>query len=294
METTWVRVSARLCVAACLACAPAHAEHHMGTSWSGDLGVGYDDNVGNAGPNADVRDDAFVAAGLNLDWSWRPTLNTGLLLRGSLRGEGYGEVDGLSNGKLVAMARLSHRPGGGFYAPTLAVWASAALREFDSRMRDGEEYRAGVFVSEPITTAIGARLGASLAERESYGAVFDLSSWSASLDLDWQVAPMLTLYAGYQFHDGDIVSTAFAAPKSSHLGGGGGGGPGAKGHPDDAFDGLFAYRVEAKTQVASLGVNLPLSPKFALDAQVRRADAETGGGSGYGRWQAVVSALTRF
>ncbi|MGH8442927.1 MAG: hypothetical protein ACRETF_08520 [Nevskiaceae bacterium] len=277
---------------ACLAVAPARADHHMGFSWSGDLGVGYDDNVGNAALEADVRDDTILSGALNLDFHWRPTLFTALLLRGSLRGEGYDKADGLSNGKFTAMARVSHRPGGGFYAPTLAGWISAAVWEFDSRMRDGSEYRAGVFLVGPITTAVSARLGVAGVERSGDSYVFDMSSWSAGIDIDWRVLPALTLYAGYQFHDGDIVSTGSVPPKSSHLPGGGGGSSAAD--PDDAFDGLFAYRVDATTHLVTVGVNVPLSARLAIDGQLRRADSETDGGTGYDRWQGTVSALVRF
>ena len=59
-------------LAAVLAAMPAHANHHMGFVWSGDLGVGYDDNVGNASLSGDVEDDTFVSAGLNLDFTTPP------------------------------------------------------------------------------------------------------------------------------------------------------------------------------------------------------------------------------
>lgn len=277
---------------AALTAMPARADHHIGYGFSGDLGVGHDDNVGNASQSSDVAGDTFVSAGLNLDVNWKPTLFTSLLLRSSLRGDGFDDADGLSNGKLVEMIRVSHRPAGGFYAPTLAAWVSAGLWEFDSAMRDGVEYRGGVYVSEPITTTISMRLGASVNERASDSKVFDLSTWAATLDLDWQVLPRLTVYTGYQFSDGDIVSTGSSAPKSSHIPGGGGGSSAAD--PDDAIEGLFAYRVDAKTHVATLGFNVPLSARLAVDVQLKRADSETDGGTGYDRWQGVVSALSRF
>jgi hypothetical protein len=267
---------------------PAAADHHVKLRWSGDLGFGYDDNVGAAANGPDIRDSAFVSAGLNLDQSRRLGSTTGLLLRGSLRGEAYEAAQGLSNGKLTALARLSHRPEGGFYMPTLAGWVSASLWEFDSAMRDGAEYRVGAYLSEPLTTALSARLSVQVSERTADSAVFDLSAWSAGLNLDWSVLGVLTLYAGYHFHDGDLVSSASVYPKAHEPE------PGDDSYDDDALDGLTAYRVQARTQVGALGVNVPISGQLSLDAQVQQVESETDYGVGYSRSLAVVSALLRF
>lgn len=275
-----------------LLAAPAGAEQPAKLRWSGDLGVGYDDNVGNASDDNDIRDSTVVVGGVNLDYMHPLSLNTGLLLRGALQGEAVEGEDGLSHGRLLAMARLSHRPNGGFYMPTFAVWASAGALEFNSTMRDGFEFRGGLFLSEPLTTSIAARFGVAAVERSADNSVFDLSGWSASVNLDWAVTPGFTFYTGYQFQDGDVVSTGTVPPKSTHLPSGCGGASACD--PDDALDGQSAYRVDAKTLVATLGINVPLSPRFSLDAQVRHADSESDGGDGYDRFQAVVSALTRF
>lgn len=270
----------------------ALAERPVKVRWSGDLGVGYDDNVGNARDRVNIRDSTVVAGGVNLDYTRALSLNTGLLLRGALQGEAVEAEDGLSHGRLLAMARLSHRPSGGFYMPTFAVWASAAALEFNSTMRDGFEFRGGLFLSGPLTTSIAARFGVAAVERSAANYVFDLSGWSASVNLDWAVTPGVTLYTGYQFQDGEVVSTGTVPPKSTHL-------PTRCGaasacDPDDALKGQSAYRVDAKTRLGTLGINVPLSPRFSLDAQVRHTDSESDGGDGYDRFQGLVSALTRF
>lgn len=279
-----------LMAGALLFAVPAAADHHVKLRWSGDLGLGYDDNVGNAAQDEDRRDSAFVSAGLNLDQARRLGSTTGLLLRGSLRAEAYEATQALSNGKLTALARLAHRPEGGFHVPTLAGWVSASLWEFDSAMRDGTEIRVGAYVAEPLTTALSARVSAQASERRAASEVFDLSSWSAGLSLDWSVLGALTLYAGYQFHDGELVSSGSGyggyAPE-----------PGDDSYAaswDDALDGQTAYRVQARTQVGSAGLNVPVSANLSLDAQVQQVESEASGGIGYSRSIAVVSALARF
>jgi hypothetical protein len=284
-------LAAAIGTALLLLAGPAGAEHHVRLHWSADLGVGYDDNVGNAAMGGDARDSGVISGGVNLDYVRALSLNTALLLRGGLQGDGYEAEDGLSNVRLLAMTRLSHRPTGGFYMPTFAGWISAGVLEFDSTMRDGLEFRGGLFVTEPLTTTIAARLSFAASERRSGSSVFDLSGWSAGLNLDWVVAPRFTLYGGYQFQDGDVVSTGTLPPKSSHLPGGCGSATACD--PDDALDGQFAYRVDAQTHIGTFGLNVPLSGRLAVDAQARRIDSTADGGTRYARWQGVVSVLLR-
>jgi hypothetical protein len=276
----------------CLTAAPVAAEHHIKVRWSGDLGVGYDDNVGNASDDDDVRDSTVVAGGVNLDYTHGLSLNTGLLVRGALQGEAVEAEDGLSHGRLLVMARLSHRPNGGFFMPTFSAWASAGVLEFNSAMRDGFEFRGGLFLSGPLTTAISARFGVAAVERSADSYVFDLSGWSASVNLDWAVTPGFTLYTGYQFQDGDVASTGTVQPKATHTPGGCGAASACD--PDDALDGQFAYRIDASTHVGTLGINLPWSQRVALDAQLRRIDSSTPGDTRYERLQGLVSILLRF
>ena len=274
-----------------LLAAPAGAEHHVKVHWSGDLGAGYDDNVGSAAEGVDTRDSAFVSAGLNLDYGRRLTPGTGLLLRGSLRGDAYEGAEALSSGKLTGMVRLAHRAEGGFYRPTLAGWVSASLWEFDSALRDSTEVRAGLYLSEPLTTAISARFSVQASERMADSAVFDLSAWSTGVNLDWNVLGAVTLYGGYQFHDGQLVSSASIYPKAHEPE------PGDDSQyayqEDDALDGLYAYRVDAQSHLMTLGANLPLSEKLSIDAQVQQVESETDSGVGYSRRLAVVSVLMR-
>jgi hypothetical protein len=286
-------VSASLAAAVLLlgATTPAAAEHHMRVQAGGDLGFAYDDNVGNAQADEDARDSAVLTGGAHVDLARALSLHTALLLRGTLQGEAYEAESALSHLRLGAMARLSHRPGGGFYTPTLAAWLSAGALEFDSALRDGFEYRAGLHVIEPLTTALVARVSVAAAERRADNAVFDTSQWSAGLNVDWSVLARLTAYFGYQFQDGDIVSTGSLPPKSTHTAEGCG--TASACDPDDALEGLFAYRVEGSTHVVTVGANVPLSARLALDAQLRRADASAGENA-YERLQGAVSLLLRF
>lgn len=265
---------------------PASADVRL----NGDFGIGFDDNVGNAAEDIDARESAVVSGAVNADYRLGLTPSLGLLLRGGMQGEAYESEGALSNARALLMTRLSFRPVGGFHMPTFGASIAGALNEYDSAMRDGFDYRAGLHVIEPLTTALSLRLAVGATERRGDSEVFDLSSWNAGLDLDWQVMPAFTLYAGYQYQDGDVVSSGTVVPKSSHLPGGAGIATAAD--PDDAIDGQFAYRIDATTHVTTLGFNLPLSGRLSVDGQVRRIDSgATAGETSYERLQGVVSVL---
>lgn len=273
------------------AAGPAAAEHHAHTRYGGELGAGYDSNVANSEADADIRESAFFTGGASAEYFHRLNLYTTMVLRGSLQGEHYERYDGLSNAKATGAARLLFRPDGGFLTPVLGAWVSASYWEFDSAIRDSDEYRGGMFANQQLTTRISGRLALSAAWRESDSRVFDTRGASAALNLDWRTADRATLYGGYQFYRGDVVSTA--APTALKIGL-----AAEEIEPDDAFGGLAAdqraYRLDADAHIGTLGFNYALSPKLSADLQGQYVDTRADYGNEYQRALAVLSLLARF
>jgi hypothetical protein len=279
-----------LALAAVLVALPARAEHHVRIHTSGDLASGFDDNVTNAQDDGDIRESGFASGSFNADYVRQLSLYTTLMLRGSLQAEHWNSFDGLSNAKATVMGRMLYRGDGDFYTPTFAAWLSASAWEFDSEIRDSNEYRGGVFVTEHLTTQLQGRAALNANLRESEGEVFDLSGWSLSLNLDWAAAPRATVYTGYQFYDGDVTSTAtpslwigLAAEAIE---------------ADDAFGGLAgglrAYRLDANAQIATLGFNYALGRKLSADLQGQYISTRADARNHYERMVGVVSLLARF
>lgn len=252
------------------------------------LGGGYDDNVRLS--ENDKSDSAFTALSLSAERSFFFSPSWGLLARGSLLGEVMHEFEELSNAKARALLRGLYRPRGGFYAPLLAVWGSAARWEFDSEIRRSNEYRGGVFIAQPLTTRLNARLELAVSRRSAEGAVFDLSGQSAALSLSWMALERLSLNLGYEFQTGD---TAPSADLNLHIVR-----AAERIEADDAFGGLadnqFAYRIDTDTHIVTTGLNWRLTRNWALDGQVQAIDAEGESGFGYERLIGVLSLLARF
>jgi hypothetical protein len=282
--------AALLTLVALLAAAPAQAEHHIRIHYSGDMASGFDNNVTTAQDDADIRESGFASASGNVDYFRQLNLFTSLQLRGSLQGEYWNSFDGLNNGKATAMARLLYRANGDFFTPTLAAWMSASVWEFDSAIRDSNEYRAGAYALEQLTTQLTGRFALMANLRESDGEVFDLSGYSASLNVDWVPAPRSTVYGGYQYYVGGVTSTAtpslWIGVAAEAI------------EADDAFGGLAgglkAYRLDATAQIFTLGYNYAITRKLSVDAQGLYVTTSADFGIEYQKTVGVISLLARF
>lgn len=277
-------------------------------SFGGELGATYDDNVGNASGAGDRRATTRIGAGAQATYTHPLGLFAALQLRGALDGEADLEFQQLSYGRADARARFLWKPGESFFAPVLAPWISAGHRQFGSGLRDSEDYRAGAYLAQPLTTRLQGRLGFAWSRRDARSRVFDGQARSYEASLDWALTPGLTLYGEYRRDDGPIVISAegVVTPKSEHLYLY----PAASAVERDEALGRdwYAYRFAGRTAIAALGANVPLGRDFALDAQLRWAHSTLdanytygggGGGTtppdnGYDRWLGDVSLLMRF
>ena len=276
-------------------------------TFDAEFGAGYDSNPRNASMGEDEAQSS-IRAGVGGGYETRFTPNTGLQLRASLAGEHNQDYDQLSHGRLDTRARLLFKPGGGFFVPLVAAWVGASGRDYGSGIRDSFDYRAGLYLVESITTRISARVEAQFAKRDSASRVFDTEETAFGVSVDWSPAAWLTTYAAFRYGQGDLVVTARGgepSPKSYHLlyleG------PAAAIERDDAYpdddddsddtddsDDWLAYRLDATTQVITLGFNVPLTKDLALDVQGQSASAELDAGYSYDRTLGAVTLLLRF
>lgn len=257
---------------------------------NGSASVGYDSNISASQANAEKVDSAFYSMLLAGDYIVPLSERTAMTLRGQVQGDAYHEFDKLSNGRALALVRVAWKPGQGFFTPVLSGWASAARLEYGSQIRTGNEYRGGVFLTQQVTTTISARAEIKGFHRESEGRVFDLSGQSAALSFNWMLLPVLGVSAGFEYQTGDATSSAAPSVRIARAA--------EVIEPDDAFGGLaanqFAYRIDARTRIASLGLNWRFSRDWALDAQLQSVSVDGDFGNQYDRLLGVIGILVRF
>lgn len=260
-----------------------------------ELSAGYDSNVGNAGQRENQKDVTSLHASAGLGWERRYGRFTALQLQGAASVEPVFGLDQLTNAGVMGRLRVLHKPGKGFYTPVLAAWVATGARDYGSRIRDSMDYRAGVSAAVPLTTRVQARVEAQRVQRESRRRVYDLAYSSYALNLDWAAAERLTVYANVRFNDGPFVVSAFGdgdiQPKVEHR------------YLEDAAEAVeadpafgddwWAFRMDGRTRIDTLGFNVPLTGALALDVQAQHSDARSSG-FGYERWLGSAGLLFRW
>ncbi len=256
-------------------------------SFSGEITLGHDDNLANVREGARLFEDGFSLVRMQVGQALPVSAYSALLLQASGQAQNFIEYQGLTNLRAQVLARYLMRPGRGFFVPTLALSGSLAGLAYDSELRDSTEYRALLYLNQPLTTRLSLR--ASVAgkwHRDSDGGIFDDSTTQYGVDLDWHVLPSLVVYGGYQWRDGDFIAVGLPPPPVLAAA--------AAFAPDDVFEGQIAYRQDGRGEIANLGFNYSFSPLTSLDVQAQLADVESDFGVHYERVITMASLLFRY
>jgi hypothetical protein len=232
-----------------------------------ELGYTYDDNVTLGRASDEILWDQFLSLNVSASRALRISDNTRLVVTGLLSGEKYFNYNGLSNLSGGLDVELQYRQSGAFDAITFAAFARGWLVNYDSHLRDGSHYSAGVNARGAVTDRISLFGELAWNQRRAQSEVWDLTDYSALLNLDYSLGSSGTLYVTGQYLRGDVVSDGFATLVNVSL---------AQVFVlDDAFPGkqLFAYRSDARTWVSTVGYNLPLGDRTSIDFSWRRVQS---------------------
>lgn len=271
-------VTALLCG---LACGSASA-----LDFTADAALGSDDNIVSAREGTPTLAEQFLQLGAAASHS--ELLGPGLALRWQARvdGRAHARYQGLNELATGVDGSLLLRPGKGFGAPTFGVTLGIGGSAFQSRLRDAREARARLFARAALTTRVSARASLFAATRGSDSQVFDTDVRGAALGLDWQATRALTLTAGYEYRDGDVVSLR---------------NPSTQGlrffdavEADDAFRGRQAVRFRAQTHIGGIGAQYALTPRLVLDTQLKWIESDSDFGTRYQRLTTLSGLLLRF
>jgi hypothetical protein len=232
-----------------------------------DLAYTYDDNVTLGRTHDEILWDQSLALDASASRALRIGDHSRLVVTGLLSGAKFSNYNGLSNLSGGLDAELQYRQSGAFDAITFAAFARGWLDNYASHLRDGSHYSVGVSARGAVTDRIDLAAELAWNERRAQSEVWDLTDYSARLDLDYSLGRGGTLYLNAEYRRGDVVSDGHATLVNVSL---------AKVFVlDDAFPNQqwFAYRSEARTWISTVGYNLPLGDRASLDISWRRVQS---------------------
>jgi hypothetical protein len=240
-----------------------------------DLGYTYDDNVTRSRAGDEILADQLLGLNVSASGALRIDDNVRLVVTGLLSGEKFSTYNGLSNLSGGLQAELQYRQSGAFDAITFAAFARGWLDNYASHLRDGSHFSVGVSAHGALTDRIGVSGELARNQRRAQSEVWDLTDYSARLNLDYSLGRSGTLYLNGEYRRGDTVSDGHATLVNVSL---------AQVFVlDDAFPDkqLFAYRSNARTWVGIVGYNLPLGQRASIDISWRRAQSTPTGRLGF-------------
>jgi hypothetical protein len=254
-----------------------------------EAGFTTDDNVTRA-RGADRLSDQSYSLNLSKSLDIPVSQHTRLLLLGFLGGEKFRAYTGLSRYFYGIQGEFQYRASGEFGSPIFGAFVRGSKDQYESDLRDGYRYSAGLTVRKPVTDRIHLFGNLAYNVRDGKSTVFDTKDWSTRLNLDYALTRSGSVYLGGEYRRGDVVSTAI--PSLAYVA--------EASVQDDAYTDIVrqAYRLKAGTALATIGYNLAFGEGQALDVSWRWAQSTSTSTPGntirYFDNQFTVAYLIRF
>ena len=263
-------------------CCPAAAVAH----WIADVDAGllHDSNLNNAQLKSDIRSDTALSAAFSVGQFVQLTPSDSLTVTANAKAETYQHFSGMNNVSAGITIAVRRKLAVGAEAPWLRLSTSAARLDFQNSVRDGWLLRAAMAAGKRLSERWELQAEYSNEKRTGDNAVrtvaalpgdvFDVMSHAVSLDVRFSVTEKTLVFAGYVWREGDVVSTSapnakiFAASTALTR--------------DPAFGtAARAYRLDAVTRIASVGVSQAIGPNSALNVSYQRQMTHGDGGNNY-------------
>ncbi len=235
-----------------------------------EAGITHDDNVTRAKSSSDKRSDTVYNVNISKVFALLPlSEQSRLVLTGALAGEKYSRHKRLSHVGLSADAKFQYRNSSEFFEPTWSAFAKLTALSYDSSMRDGNQVAVGLSMERALTDRISVFGALTHNRRVADSAVFETRDNSLSASIDYALGAASTLYLGGEYRRGDIISGGRRSLENISI---------AKVYAvDDAFavgaDTFYSYRIKGHTALLTIGYNLNLGERGALDFSWRLARA---------------------
>jgi len=265
------------------------AAHHDSSDIRFDVGMTYDDNVTRGRLPTETLRDTSVNLAANKVMIFPIADTVRVLVVGTVGGDRFHSYNGLDRLFGGVRGELQYRGSAAFDSPIIAAFGRVVGEQFESKVRRGVRASAGVSIRQPITDRILAFGALAHNERFAKSDVFDTRDNSLQLNLDYALSSDSTIYLAGEYRRGDVVSSGRGSLENIDI---------AKVFVlDDAFTNTptFAYKVEATTNIFTLGYNLSFGTRDSLDLSWRRARSTPQARPGFnaaGPWSYVADQFS--
>jgi len=230
-----------------------------------------DSNVTRA-PAGDALSDRILGVRVSAGGVIPLSTRTRVAVQGFAGIQKFGTYTGLSNNFIGTQGDFFFRSSGEFTAATYGAFVRTAKEEYESTLRDGYRHAFGVTVQKPLTDRVQLFGGLTRNISDGKSTVFDARNTALRGNADWTLGRWNTVYLGAEYRTGDSVSTVsrndpirtlgFVNTASAII-------------QDDAFNDTprDAYRLKARTVIATLGYNRAIDERHAVDISLRRVQS---------------------
>jgi opacity protein-like surface antigen len=226
-----------------------------------EVGVMRDDNLTRANMRADRVSDNVAFAGVRKPFNYSLTEHSQLVFNGTLGGEKFRQIDGLSRSYIGGDVEYQYRGSSAFDEPTYGAFLKLTVEDFDSVQRDGNRISVGVSLRRTLTDRVNLYAALSHNRRHASSEVFSSSENALRGNLDFQLTDHALFYVGAEYRRGHIVSTGWPMMASARVS--------DVWTMDDVFAGMLTYRLRGNTTLVTLGFNYALTPSQSVDLSWR-------------------------
>lgn len=244
-----------LLLSACISL--ASYAHSATLDMQAGIQVQHDDNVTRTMNNGNKVADQSLMLSISQPFVLPIYEHARTIFTGGLDAAQYRYLEKLSHVSGRIQGEVQYRGSAEFGTPTYALFAKAALVDYQSKQRDGLEFSYGISVRKTLTDRIKSYAAILHHQRNAQNTVFKNKYDAILFNLDYDIRAVGTLYLGGEYRDGDMAISALWwswypiwSPADITR--------------DDAFSG-WSYRVKGTTRIVKAGFNLPVGSRSSLD-----------------------------
>lgn len=233
-----------------------------------EAGYTLEDNLTRASKPTPGWHDQSHALTLGTWTQWPAGERSRVVARGGVTAEKFQHAEGLDRSSLELGAEWQYRGDSSFDAITYGLSFLAAWDAYRSGLRDGRRYALGINARMPLSDRVEVQAALVRNLRDAESALFDTRDLALRLAVEYALAGGDTAYAQAETRRGDIVASGKPMADSAAIA--------RVLAEDDAFFrvGYLGYRFAADSLSLTLGYNLRLGGRDALDFSLRHTQAE--------------------